>query len=185
MKSCTKVKECPKTVLKEFTLKLWDTLGYSGFWSKNKNSIFTIWWTLNHYDLETNMLSPRCYGNASTRKRLNAEMPQKPVLRNFRSFWEIPQNWKGISEYFWGVFYKYFRFFWGVSVFFEAFPFFEKNLKLYFVEAFPPFLRRFRFFWGVSAFWKKFLNFILLRRFLFFWGVSVFFWGVSVFLKNF
>ena len=103
MKSCTKVKECPKTVLKEFTLKLWDTLGYSGFWSKNKNSIFTIWWTLNHYDLETNMLSPRCHGNASTRKRFNAEMPQKPVLRNFRSFWEIPQNWKGISEYFWGV----------------------------------------------------------------------------------
>ena len=27
-----------------------------------------------------------CYGNASTRKRLNAEMPQKPVLRNFRFF---------------------------------------------------------------------------------------------------
>ena len=26
----------------------------------------------------------RCYGNASTRKRLNAEMPQKPLLRNFR-----------------------------------------------------------------------------------------------------
>ena len=25
-----------------------------------------------------------CYGNAASRKRLNAEMPQKPLLRNFR-----------------------------------------------------------------------------------------------------
>ena len=63
-----------------------------------------------------------------------------------------------------------FPLFWGVSVFFEAFPFFEKSFKLYFVEAFHIFFEAFPFFLRHFRFFKKVfkLNFILLRRFLFF-----------------
>ena len=66
----------------------------------------------------------RCYGNASTRKRLNKEMPQKPVLRNFRFFWEIPQNWKMLRDF--RIFLRRFlKFKIGVlPLFFEVFPFF-------------------------------------------------------------
>ena len=65
-----------------------------------------------------------CYGNAATRKRLNSEMPQKPVLRNFRFFWEIPQNWKMLRDF--RIFLRRFLIF-KVEVFplfFEVFLFF-------------------------------------------------------------
>ena len=78
----------------------------------------------------------RCYGNASTRKRLNAEMPQKQVLRNFRFFWEIPQNWKMLRD-----FRKFLRRFLIFKV--EVFPLFFWGVSVF-------------FFWGVSVFWKKF-----------------------------
>ena len=41
----------------------------------------------------------RCYGNASTRKRLNAEMPQKPVLRNFRFFLGNPSKLENVEGF--------------------------------------------------------------------------------------
>ena len=95
----------------------------------------------------------RCYGNASTPKRLNVEMPQKPVLRNFCFFGEIPQNWKMLRDF--RIFLRRFLIF-KVEVFplfFEAFPLFlrhfrflKKVLKLYFVEAFPLFFEAFPFF---------------------------------------
>ena len=40
-----------------------------------------------------------CYGNASTRKRLNAEMPQKPVLRNFRFFLGNPSKLENVEGF--------------------------------------------------------------------------------------
>ena len=96
-----------------------------------------------------------CYGNASTRKRLNAEISV--------FFWEIPQNWKMLRDF--RIFLRRFLifkvevfplFFWGVSV----------------------------FFWGVSVFWKKFYNFNLLRRFLFFLRRFLFFLRRFRFLKK-
>ena len=86
-----------------------------------------------------------CYGNASTRKRLNAKMPQKPFLRNFRFILGNPSKLENVE---------------GLMNIFEAFPFFlrrflflKKLFKLYFVEAFPLFIEVFPFF-------IKFLNFI-------------------------
>ena len=40
-----------------------------------------------------------CYGNASTRKRLNAEMPQKPVLRNFRFLGGNPSKLENVEGF--------------------------------------------------------------------------------------
>ena len=53
-----------------------------------------------------------CYGNASTRKRLNAEMPQKPVLRNFRFILGNPSKLENVE---------------GFPNIFEVFPFFKKR----------------------------------------------------------
>ena len=147
---------------------------------------------------------------ASTRKRLNTEMPQKKsgnpsktgffetfpqflqekrkslktqflrgflfILRRFlkflRGFRFSPDNYFwGISQYFWGIS----QYFWGISEkFLRRFRFLKKVLKLYFVEAFPLFLRRFRFFLRRFRFLKKLLKLyfveafpLFLRRFRF------------------
>ena len=40
-----------------------------------------------------------CYGNASTRKHLNTEMPQKPVVRNFRFFLGNPSKLENVEGF--------------------------------------------------------------------------------------
>ena len=40
-----------------------------------------------------------CYGNASTLKHLNTEMPQKPVLRNFRFFLGNPSKLENVEGF--------------------------------------------------------------------------------------
>ena len=98
----------------------------------------------------------RCYGNASTRKRLNGEIPQKPVFRNLRFFWEISQNGKILRDF--RIFLRRFLIF-KVEVFplfiLRRFRFLKKVLKLYFVEAFPLFFEAFPFFFEAFPFFEK------------------------------
>ena len=89
----------------------------------------------------------RCYGNASTRKRLNTESDQKKR--------KPPQN----------------EFFWGVSSFFKNY---RKSLKNNFLRdfsflliRFPDFWVGFRFiwvlyFWGISQYFRSVSSFFRL-----------------------
>jgi len=70
-----------------------------------------------------------CHGNASIRKRLNAEMHQKPVLWNLRFILGNPSKLENV-EGFPNIFEAFPRIF-KVEVFplyFEPFPFFQKSV---------------------------------------------------------
>ena len=127
------------------------------------------------------------HGNVSMRKGLKNQFSGISIF-----FWKIPQNWKMLRDFriflrrflifkveVFPLFFRRFRFFWGISVFFKAFPFFQKTFKTLFCWGISFFLRRFRF---LKKVWKLYFE---LRRFLFFLRHFCFFEAFQFLKKNF